>query len=202
MRQAKNIVLVIAPLLISMGIILSAFHLNNIPQFLLPETIQNIAYIILLLDIFLFIKISGKSFRDVGLFSFRLLRQLAIGGVIGILFLVIVSILIGWKNFSEGRTLYFVISQIFVAFSEELLFRGYTLAMLKDIVKTPDRAVMISALIFGFFHYPVSHNISLVLITALTGAIYGSLRMTFAKTEDEIGIISLTISHWLFNIFL
>lgn len=89
-----------------------------------------------------------------------------------------------------------------VAFSEELLFRGYILAMLRDIMKTPNQAVLISALVFGLWHYPVSHNISLVLLAAFTGAIYGSLRTIFEKTGDEIGIVSLTISHWLFNIIL
>ena len=43
---------------------------------------------------------------------------------------------------------------------------------------------------------------SLVLLTAFTGAVYGSLRTIFEKTDDEIGIVSLTTSHWLFNIIL
>lgn len=107
-----------------------------------------------------------------------------------------------WNVFFTGNSLYFIVSQILVAFSEELLFRGYILTMLRDITRTPDRAVIISALIFGLWHYPVSHNISLVLLTAFTGAIYSSLRTIFEKTDDEIGIISLTVAHWLFNIVL
>lgn len=62
MRQLKAIVLVILPLLISMGIILSAIHLNNITQFFSPEIVQNIAYIAMLLNTILFIKLSRKSF--------------------------------------------------------------------------------------------------------------------------------------------
>lgn len=68
MRQLKAIVLVILPLLISMGIILSAIHLNNITQFFSPEIVQNIAYIAMLLNTLLFIKLSRKSFRILGCF--------------------------------------------------------------------------------------------------------------------------------------
>lgn len=202
MRQLKAIVLVILPLLISMGIILSAIHLNNITQFFSPEIVQNIAYIAMLLNTILFIKLSRKSFQDIGLFFSRLPRQLLTGVVIGIIFFIVCGILIRWRVSFTGNTLYFIISQILVAFSEELLFRGYILAMLRDMMKTPNQAVIISALLFGLWHYPVSHNISLVLLTAFTGAVYGSLRTIFEKTDDEIGIVSLTTSHWLFNIIL
>lgn len=129
-------------------------------------------------------------------------RQLLTGVVIGIIFFIVGGILIRWRVSFTGNTLYFIISQILVAFSEELLFRGYILAMLRDMMKTPNQAVIISALLFGLWHYPVSHNISLVLLTAFTGAVYGSLRTIFEKTDDEIGIVSLTTSHWLFNIIL
>lgn len=202
MRQLKAIVLVILPLLISMGIILSAIHLNNITQFFSPEIVQNIAYNAMLLNTLLFIKLSRKSFQDIGLFFSRLLRQLLTGVVIGTIFFIVGGILIRWRVSFTGNTLYFIISQILVAFSEELLFRGYVLAMLRDIMKTPNQAVLISALGFGLWHYPVSHNISLVLLAAFTGAVYGSLRTILEKTDDEIGIVSLTVSHWLFNIIL
>lgn len=167
MRQLKAIVLVILPLLISMGIILSAIHLNNITQFFSPEIVQNIAYIAMLLNTLLFIKLSRKSFQDIGLFFSRLLRQLLTGIVIGTIFFIVGGILIRWRVSFTGNTLYFIISQILVAFSEELLFRGYVLAMLRDIMKTPNQAVLISALVFGLWYYPVSHNISLVLLAAL-----------------------------------
>lgn len=202
MKRTKLMVLVILPLLISMGIIMLAIHLNSTTQFFSPEAVQNIAYIVMLLNTLLFTKVSKKSFRDIGLFSSRLLRQLAIGVVIGAIFFIVGGILTRWNVFFTGNSLYFIVSQILVAFSEELLFRGYILTMLRDITRTPDWAVIISALIFGLWHYPVSHNISLVLLTAFTGAIYSSLRTIFEKTDDEIGIISLTVAHWLFNIVL
>ena len=202
MKRTKPMVLVILPLLISMGIIMLAIHLNSTTQSFSPETVQNVAYIVMLLNTLLFIKVSKKSFRDIGLFSSRLLRQLAIGVVIGAIFFIVGGILTGWSISFTGNSLYFIVGQILVAFSEELLFRGYILTMLRDITRTPDQAVIISALIFGLWHYPTSHNIVLVFMTFFTGTIYGTLRTVFEKTDDEIGVIPLTISHWIFNVVM
>ena len=108
----------------------------------------------------------------------------------------------GWRFFTNGCSLYVVLSQLLVAFAEELFFRGYLLEMMKVVAKTSERAVIISAFLFGLWHYPISHNIGLVIITFFLGAIYGTLRTLFAKTEKEIGIVSLSIAHWLFNVVL
>lgn len=102
----------------------------------------------------------------------------------------------------SGCSLYIVLSQLLVAFAEELFFRGYLLEMMKDVARTSERAVIISAFLFGLWHYPISHNIGLVIITFFLGAIYGTLRTLFEKTEKEIGIVSLSIAHWLFNVVL
>ena len=94
------------------------------------------------------------------------------------------------------------LSQLLVAFAEELFFRGYLLEMMKDVARTSERAVIISAFLFGLWHYPISHNIGLVIITFFLGAIYGPWRTLFEKTEKELGIVSLSIAHWLFNVVL
>lgn len=40
------------------------------------------------------------------------------------------------------------------------------------------------------------------ILLVVCGAIYGTLRTLFEKTEKEIGIVSLSIAHWLFNVVL
>ncbi|CUM79911.1 CAAX amino terminal protease self-immunity [Blautia hydrogenotrophica] len=202
MKRTKNIVLIIVVLLITMGIINSMIYIYSISASFSPRILQSGVYVLILLSTLFFIAISKKSLQSVGLFRFRLVRQIIVGGIIGGMFLFIGGIFTGWHFFSNGYSLYFFLSQLLVAFSEELLFRGYLLEMLKDVVKTSDRAVIISALIFGLWHYPISHNIVLVVITFFTGAIYGTLRTVFEKTDDEIGIISLSVSHWIFNVIL
>lgn len=202
MKKSRTIILVTIPLLLSMGIILAATYIRGIAPFFSAKIVQIIAYLLILLIAFIFIKLSGKSLREIGLFRSHLVRQIIVGVIIAGIFLIVAGIFTGWHFFSKVDSIYFLLSQILVAFSEELLFRGYLLAMFKDIAKTPDRAVIISALIFGLWHYPISHNIGLVLITFFAGAVYGTLRTVFEKTDDEIGLVSLTIAHWAFNSIL
>ena len=202
MNRAKSIVQVTSALLIMMGIIHATMTIKNVAPNVPTEILQNGAYVLMVLGTLAFIALSKKSLRDVGLFRGHFVRQLIVGGVIGGIFLVACGAFAGWRFFANGCSLYIVLSQLLVAFTEELFFRGYLLEMMKDVARTSERAVIVSALLFGLWHYPISHNIGLVIITFFLGAIYGTLRTLFAKTDKEIGIVSLSIAHWLFNVVL
>lgn len=202
MNRAKSIVQVTSALLIIMGIIHATMTIKSVAPNVPAEILQNGAYVLMVLGTLAFIAMSKKSLRDVGLFRVHFVRQLIVGGVIGGILLVVCGAFTGWRFFANGCSLYIVLSQLLVAFAEELFFRGYLLEMMKDVARTSERAVIVSALLFGLWHYPISHNIGLVIITFFLGAIYGTLRTLFEKTEKEIGIVSLSIAHWLFNVVL
>lgn len=202
MNRAKSIVQVTSALLIMMGIIHATMTIKNVALNFSTEILQNGVYVLMVLGTLAFIAMSKKSLRDVGLFRVHFVRQLIVGGVIGGILLVVCGAFTGWRFFANGCSLYIVLSQLLVAFAEELFFRGYLLEMMKDVARTSERAVIVSALLFGLWHYPISHNIGLVIITFFLGAIYGTLRTLFEKTEKEIGIVSLSIAHWLFNVVL
>lgn len=202
MNRAKSIVQVTSALLIMMGIIHATMTIKSVAPNFSTEILQNGAYVLMVLGTLMFIVLGKKSLRDVGLFRLHLVRQLIVGGVIGGILLVVCGAFTGWRFFANGCSLYIVLSQLLVAFAEELFFRGYLLEMMKDVARTSERAVIISAFLFGLWHYPISHNIGLVIITFFLGAIYGTLRTLFEKTEKEIGIVSLSIAHWLFNVVL
>ena len=202
MNCAKSIVQVTSALLIMMGIIHATMTIKSVAPNVPAEILQNGAYVLMVLGTLAFIAMSKKSLRDVGLFRVHFVRQLIVGGMIGGIFLVVCGAFTGWRFFTNGCSLYIVLSQLLVAFAEELFFRGYLLEMMKDVARTSERAVIVSALLFGLWHYPISHNIGLVIITFFLGAIYGTLRTLFEKTEKEIGIVSLSIAHWLFNVVL
>ena len=202
MNRAKSIVQVTSALLIMTGIIHATMTIKSVAPNVPAEILQNGAYVLMVLGTLMFIVLSKKSLRDVGLFRLHLVRQLIVGGVIGGILLVVCGAFTGWRFFANGCSLYIVLSQLLVAFAEELFFRGYLLEMMKDVARTSERAVIISAFLFGLWHYPISHNIGLVIITFFLGAIYGTLRTLFAKTEKEIGIVSLSLAHWLFNVVL
>ena len=61
----------------------------------------------MLLNTLLFTKVSKKSFRDIGLFSSRLLRQLAIGVVIGAIFFIVGGIFDKMERFFHGKLVIF-----------------------------------------------------------------------------------------------
>lgn len=202
MNRAKSIVQVTSALLIMTGIIHTTMVIKNVAPNFPAEILQSGAYVLMVLGTLAFIALSKKSLRDVGLLRVHFVRQLIVGGVIGGILLVVCGAFTGWRFFANGCSLYIVLSQLLVAFAEELFFRGYLLEMMKDVARTSERAVIISAFLFGLWHYPISHNIGLVIITFFLGAIYGTLRTLFEKTEKEIGIVSLSIAHWLFNVVL
>ena len=202
MNRAKSIVQVTSALLIMTGIIHATMTIKSVAPNVPAEILQNGAYVLMVLGTLMFIVLSKKSLRDVGLFRVHFVRQLIVGGVIGGILLVVCGAFTGWRFFANGCSLYIVLSQLLVAFAEELFFRGYLLEMMKDVARTSERAVIISAFLFGLWHYPISHNIGLVIITFFLGAIYGTLRTLFAKTDKEIGIVSLSIAHWLFNVVM
>ena len=143
-----------------------------------------------------------KYLNKINVSVVHFVRQLIVGGVIGGILLVACGAFTGWRFFTNGCSLYVVLSQLLVAFAEELFFRGYLLEMMKDVARTSERAVIISAFLFGLWHYPISHNIGLVIITFFPGRYLWNVAHTFAKTEKEIGIVSLSLAHWLFNVVL
>ena len=202
MNRVKSIVQVTSALLIMTGIIHTTMVIKNVARNFPAEILQSGAYVLMVLGTLAFIALSKKSLRDVGLLRVHFVRQLIVGGVIGGILLVVCGAFTGWRFFANGCSLYIVLSQLLVAFAEELFFRGYLLEMMKDVARTSECAVIISAFLFGLWHYPISHNIGLVIITFFLGAIYGTLRTLFEKTEKEIGIVSLSIAHWLFNVVL
>lgn len=202
MNRVKSIVQVTSALLIMMGIIHATMTIKRVAPNFPAEILQSGAYGLMVLGTLAFIALSKISLRDVGLLRVHFVRQLIVGGVIGGIFLVACGAFTGWRFFTNGCSLYIVLSQLLVAFAEELFFRGYLLEMMKGVARTSERAVIISAFLFGLWHYPISHNIGLVIITFFLGAIYGTLRTLFEKTEKEIGIVSLSIAHWLFNVVL
>lgn len=202
MKRVKSIVQVTSALLIMTGIIHTTMVIKNVAPNFPAEILQSGAYVLMVLGTLAFIAMSKISLRDVGLFCGHFVRQLIVGGMIGGIFLVACGAFTGWRFFANGCSLYIVLSQLLVAFAEELFFRGYLLEMMKDVARTSERAVIISAFLFGLWHYPISHNIGLVIITFFLGVICGTLRTLFEKTEKEIGIVSLSIAHWLFNVVL
>lgn len=106
MNRAKSIVQVTSALLIMMGIIHATMTIKSVAPNVPAEILQNGAYVLMVLGTLMFIVLSKKSLRDVGLFRLHLVRQLIVGGVIGGILLVVCGAFTGWRFFTNGCSLY------------------------------------------------------------------------------------------------
>ena len=89
-----------------------------------------------------------------------------------------------------------------VGFSEELLFRGFLFTMIYELSGSKLKTAFISSIIFGIWHYPVGQSIGQVINATIIGLIYAGIHSLYFRTDKEIGIIPLSIFHWMHNIFI
>lgn len=155
----------------------------------------------MLFSTLILIKVSGKPMREFGLFKDKIPKQIITGLMIAAVCLLLMF-LTGWRPTLKEDLLYIILSQLLVAFSEELLFRGFILTMLKDVCKSCNMAVVVAALLFGLWHYPIGHSIGQVFSAFIIGAIYGALRTVFDDTDSSIGVPSIAIAHWIWNVLI
>jgi membrane protease YdiL (CAAX protease family) len=71
---------------------------------------------------------------------------------------------------------YIIYDFLFVGFGEEFIFRGYFYDRIGRVLNSRLAAVIISSLLFGFWHYPHNHDIIQVIGTTVIGFIYGFSR--------------------------
>lgn len=87
---------------------------------------------------------------------------------------------------------------LFVGMGEEILFRGYFMQRIEAVSGSKKIAVVVSALIFGLWHFPGGNNFIQVFITAGLGAFYG---ISLYKVK-YCSVLSLIIAHGLYNIYI
>lgn len=201
--KKKSMILVISVLTISLSLTLLAVYLyrNMNASDIGNRIIQNATYFAMLFTTFIFIKLSKKPLRKFGLFKENIFKQILIGIIIAV-FSLFALFLLGWRPHLKDSILYIVLSQMLVGFTEEMLFRGFVLTMLKDVVKSTNKAVVIAALLFGLWHYPLGQNVGQVITAFIIGGIYGTLRTVFEDSKSEISIISIAVGHWIYNVMI
>lgn len=178
---------------------LIAYLYQILDSHLIKIIIQNVANVLSICVTLLAIKVSKKSLRDFGLFTDRLFKQVLMGLVVG----SILNVLLQGLSFLEASpNLYDIFSMMLVGFSEELLFRGFLFTMIYELSGSRLKAVFIPSIVFGIWHFPVGQSIDQVIGTTIIGLIYAGMRSLYFRTDKEIGIIPLSIFHWMHNIFI
>lgn len=178
---------------------LIAYLYQILDSHLIKIIIQNVANVLSICVTLLAIKVSKKSLRDFSLFTDHLFKQILIGLVVGFILVVLLQ---GLSFLEASPNLYDIFSMMLVGFSEELLFRGFLFTMINELSGSRLKAVFIPSIVFGIWHFPVGQSIDQVIGTTIIGLIYSGMRSLYFRTDKEIGIIPLSIFHWMHNIFI
>lgn len=184
---------------ISVSSFLIAYLYQILDSHLIKIIIQNVANVLSICVTLLAIKVSKKSLRDFGLFTDHLFKQILIGLVVGFILVVLLQ---GLSFLEASPNLYDIFSMMLVGFSEELLFRGFLFTMIYELSGSRLKVVFIPSIVFGIWHFPVGQSIDQVIGTTIIGLIYSGMRSLYFRTDKEIGIIPLSIFHWMHNIFI
>lgn len=178
---------------------LIAYLYQILDSHLIKIIIQNVANVLSICVTLLAIKVSKKSLRDFGLFTDHLFKQVLMGLVVGF----ILNVLLQGLSFLEASpNLYDIFGMMLVGFSEELLFRGFLFTTIYELSGSRLKVVFIPSIVFGIWHFPVGQSIDQVIGTTIIGLIYAGMRSLYFRTDKEIGIIPLSIFHWMHNIFI
>lgn len=178
---------------------LIAYLYQILDSHLIKIIIQNVANVLSICVTLLAIKVSKKSLRDFGLFTDHLFKQILIGLVVGFILVVLLQ---GLSFLEASSNLYDIFSMMLVGFSEELLFIGFLFTMIYELSGSRLKVVFIPSIVFGIWHFPVGQSIDQVIGTTIIGLIYSGMRSLYFRTDKEIGIIPLSIFHWMQNIFI
>lgn len=158
---------------------------------------------------FCFMKAEKIKLSEIGITKNKLLIQIVIGTLIGIIEVTVIvgfTVLLGFKEqlgapYEEGwqYAIYFFYTIFAVGLFEEIFFRGYIYKKLSDIIKTKWLVIIISSLIFGACHFFGNGNplrsIPQVLLASVSGIIYCVLR----EKIKNCTLISLIFMHGIYD---
>jgi uncharacterized protein len=149
--------------------------------------------------------VNKEKLVDLGFTKDNLLRQIGIGvGIAAVMSLVftVLPIVLGFKDM-VGSTAYkyawqfvyeFIYCILGVALAEEIVFRGYIFKKLLEIKSSRRLAILVSSVLFGFFHVFGGSWIQ-VLMTAVLGLMY----CVFREKIKACTLLSLIIAHGVYD---
>lgn len=109
------------------------------------------------------------------------------------------GILLSTKRNGIGIVIYYIVFyMLFVGMGEEVLFRGYFMERFRTFTGSGIWAVVLSALMFGIWHFPNGQDFLQVFVTALIGAVYGLAMLKIKNCST----LSLGIAHGLHDVYI
>jgi membrane protease YdiL (CAAX protease family) len=148
------------------------------------------------------------SLRDFGYSRRKIGKQLLVAvALFAILFGIIILApllqgvdredVLSFKSSSKGILIFYLLCNFFcVGFGEEFIFRGYFYQRIKTATDSEWIGIVLSALLFGLWHYPNGRNIMQVIMTTIIGLIYG---IVSHKTKQGT-VLSTSVAHGLHDV--
>jgi membrane protease YdiL (CAAX protease family) len=172
--------------------------------------IRPLAYVLLLGIPFILCKGLKNPIGTLGFKKENITKQVLMGVCVFVMLDLVITIavfalgdnkgiLLPAKENRIGIIIYSVIfNMIFVGMGEETLFRGYFMERFRTLTNSDIWAVVISALMFGIWHFPNGQDFLQVILTALIGAVFGLARLKMKNATT----LSVGISHGLHNVYI
>ncbi len=211
MSEKKAIIIELIISIISVGLmVFGVMCFNNYLIMKFPLGVRMVLVIITYLSIaivpFLIVLIKKEKLSEFGICKENILKQIIIGLIIACvmsLFITLIPILIfGKENLYSSSKYKYVWQYIFeffyltfgVALTEEFIFRGYLLNRFKKLFKSNIFPIIITSVLFGFFHILYGNYIQ-VIITAFIGLILVLCRDKIKNCT----LFSLIIAHGVYD---
>lgn len=167
-------------------------------------------YILLVGMPFIVCKIMKSSIGTLGFKKSELIKQVLIGvGIFVVItfFLTIAvfalggnkGILLSTKKNGIGIIIYYIVfDMLFVGMGEETLFRGYFMERFRTLTDSGIWSVVITAVMFGIWHFPNGQDFLQVILATLIGGIYGLAMLKIKNCST----VSLGIAHGLHDVYI
>lgn len=205
----KEKVLLSIKLVIVYSVLLGLTALPLLFQILTENSIGRLlgkifTYLLMAGTVFVFYDNKKKIFTELGYSTKNWRKQVWSGGillVIAIIIFVLLPLLCGVnKEFVLSVKQQNVVGQIiffllFVGPIEEFIFRGYFQQQLEVMIRNKMVVCVVTALLFGFWHFPSTRNLIHVANTFVFGLIYSVVKIKW----KDCTIISVSLAHGLYD---
>lgn len=203
----KEILLLTMKLVIVYSVLLGLTAVPLLFQMLTENSIGRLfgkmfTYFLMAGTVFVFYKNKKKIFMELGYSAKNLGKQICASGfllMITISIFVLLPLLCGVnKEYVLSVKQQNVVGQIiflllFVGPVEEFIFRGYFQQQLEKLIRNKTVVCIVTSILFGFMHFPLTRNFINVTWIFIIGLIY-----SVAKTKwKDCTIISVSLAHGL-----
>lgn len=196
--------------------LLGAFLLQRIIYVYLNGLISEMLFLLITIipsiAIIIYISVYNKSLEEYGFHLHKPIIQLFCGIVLYVFMGIFFRFtFLSPPPFSEAlrniiakfdriniANFFYIFNMLLNVLTEEILWRGFVLTFLSK-KSNNFFAIFITSVFFGLMHFPVTYSFTQVINTCIISILYCSLRTFF---PDKFSILSLTVTHFLWNVAL